>query len=293
MKKLNEKINYIKSKLFLNGDWLYVTLDKQKVDNEVNLDEIDLNEALLNENENLAKIKDADEQTLKLMYERVLIAESSSRERADTVRDKAKALLGTSTFVSAILFGISTYFIPLIFKNPFYILVFESILLFLMFAHFTRSLMAAMSVLLRESYFEFPPAEILNIKGTLTEIYKKNIAVLLACIAETQKFTTSKVNKLILGQDSFRYGLCYLFIIFFIHNLTIFLDLNNLQKTSNVSDSLFFNGKFNSLEDSNMVNKRNILKLEKSLESLKFKIDSINIEYTLSKKNSSRVKITH
>lgn len=224
------KVAVWKSRLPLNGDWIFVTPtivspDKEKVDIADKFSSIDEVKAHLT-SEKLS------EPGLKLVYERAKEFERSVMVRADHVRGKAATLLGTSSLVSAVLFGILGFMMRDITVNPAWVIVIELILGFEMMCHFIRSLFIAADVMTREVSVEASPSEILAFDSIVVYL-KDAISQTIAYGNMTSEYIRKKVNRLIIGQHAFRYGLVYFALLLAVQTASRILnDRGNQDSTT-------------------------------------------------------------
>ena len=207
---LREKIALWKSKLPLNGDWLFVTVTPVRGD--IKHDDIaDKFSSIDQVMEHLTSDK-LSESGLMLIYERAKEFAGSVSARADHVRGKASTLLSTSSLVSAVLFGALGFMMSDVSVNPAWIIAIELFLGVEMMCHFIRSLFIAADVMTREVSVEASPSEILSFDSV--ESYLKNaISQSVAYGNMTSEYIRKKVNRLIIGQHAFRYGLIFFAIL--------------------------------------------------------------------------------
>lgn len=199
----------IKGKLPLNGDWLYVSeiyLPPTLCDSEASLGE----ETWDTPDKIFQELNSSDLQIIKLIYERAKAYESMINAKADHVRDKAKSLLGTVSFVSAALFGITTFLTTSIVKLDGWWFTCELVLLGIFAAHLFRALLLAMNVMMREVVITSRQEELL-LQKSATELHalKCLSAQIFAYANRTDEFVRERVNKLILGQAAFQYGIIW------------------------------------------------------------------------------------
>lgn len=146
------------------------------------------------------------------------IAQAAS-VRADTVRDKAKVLLGTSSFVGAVVTGILSFSFQHIKVLPTWISLPFIVLFALMLVQFGFSLVRSIRAMTRETLHELTPRElgrIIQVGGELEEFKRRLAATRFALANKTSIFVTQKVNDLILGQVGFGFGLFYALILLFV-----------------------------------------------------------------------------
>lgn len=203
---LREKFALWKSKLPLNGDWLFVTATPVRGDIK-QADIADKFSSIDQVMEHLTSDK-LSESGLRLIYERAKEFAGSISARADHIRGKASTLLSTSSLVSAVLFGVLGFMMSDVSKNPKWVLGLELYLGIEMMCHFIRSLFIATDVMTREASVESSPNEILSFDSV--ESYLKNaISQAIAFGNMTSDYIRRKANRLIIGQHAFRYGLIF------------------------------------------------------------------------------------
>jgi F0F1-type ATP synthase assembly protein I len=208
----------IKKKLPANGDWLYVT---ETADNEIAscdiADEYDSPEKVLK----LFRSNDLD--IIKLIYERTSAHEDAINDAGDQVREKAKTLLSTAGFISAILFGVAAFLLSEVATSQFWVFIVEVILFLFLSTHFVRSLSIAMQVMTREEFVRSSPTEFLSLQNgqALANAMKESISQIIAYSNQTQELIRRRLNKLILGQHAFRYGLIYFVALIFFHIVAV------------------------------------------------------------------------
>jgi hypothetical protein len=208
----------IKERLPANGDWLYVTetsYDKTQLPNDIAA-KYDTPDKVLKE------IRSNGPDVIKLIYEQAKAYEAAIYDGGNQVREKAKALLSTAGFISAILLGVSAFLLSTVIALKIYIFIIEVFLFLLLSTHFIRSLSIALRVMTREEIVRASPSEFLSFPATtdteeLEDAMKLTIARIVAYANQTQEDIRRRANKLILGQHAFRYGLIYFVILIFFH----------------------------------------------------------------------------
>ena len=198
-----------KSKMPFNGDWLFVTEDNtlpQSHEKEQLLAE----EKWETPSEVFQKLETEKLEVVKLIYERAKTYEAIVNSRADHVRDKAKSLLGTVSFVSAVLGGVASFLTTSIVKLNGWWFVGELVLLVILGGHLIRALLIAMDVMTREVVITSRKEEFLLPKSE-TELHalKCSISQIVTYANQTNELVWARVNQLILGQTAFRYGLLW------------------------------------------------------------------------------------
>jgi hypothetical protein len=214
MSSFGDWISKKKSQLFLNGDWLFVTETPTTSDEPQSNDlalKFDTPEKVL------AHITANDLESIKLIYERTKKSEASVDSIENLTRDKAKTLLGTASFASAIFFGVTSFFSSSSANLPWWIVAVELILFILLACHLIHSLVIGMEVMTREQSINASPDEFLNSYGSSVEAYKNAIAQTLAYANKSHEFIRKRSNKLILGQRAFQYGLMYFALLVVLH----------------------------------------------------------------------------
>lgn len=220
-------LSKIKSKLPMNGDWLYVT--------ETPSTEQPQQEDLATKHDTPAKVLEDltsnDIETIKLIYERAKAHESRIENIGNLTRDKAKTLLGSTSLLSAVLFGAASFFSSISTKFSWWAVAFELALFVLLACHLIHSLIVAMDVMTREQSVSASPDEFLSSyedsnassDGTMgaqpLKAYKNAIAQAVAYANQTHEYIHERKNKLILGQHAFKYGLIYFPVLITFHIL--------------------------------------------------------------------------
>jgi hypothetical protein len=276
----------LKSKLPLNGDWLFVTETPVKVDNN----QVDQATGYDNPNEVITRLQSNDTDTLKITYDRAKEFERSICQAADHIRDKAKTLLSTGTFVSAALFGVSTFFLTPMLDLHLGIVIILITLFILMVSHFLRALALSVYVMTREEYVQAAPLEFINLEHgkTIAVTLKEAIAQVIAYANQTSEYIRLRSNKLIIAQHAFRWGLFFFLLLF----LTNFAANTVMKKENQNNYSAKIDGLLTSLLNRQheyasrldtmvqLVGKRDDLDicLMRELEALRFHIDSLEID---------------
>ena len=207
----------LKHKLPFNGDWLFVTATPYDgpQDGEGSQPAHDRPDAILR------RIKSNDIDVVKLAYERAKAHESAVYETANHVYDKAKALLSSGSFVSAVLLGVVSLLLTALSRLTGWIVGVELLALILMTSHLMRSLYIAMQVMTREESVRTSPEEFLSplsaSKSSVTRAYKQAISEVVAYSNQTRDLTRKRVNRLILGQHAFRNGLLWFVLFVVVH----------------------------------------------------------------------------
>jgi hypothetical protein len=218
----------IKERLPANGDWLYVTETPVKT-------KAMPNDMAIKHNTPAKVLQDihSDElEVIKLIYERAKSHEAFIYNSGNQVREKAKTLLSTAGFISAILLGVVAFLLSTVVIPRIWIFLVEVFLFLFLSMHFIRSLSIAMQVMTREEYVRSSPSEFLSIPATTNnkDAIKDDIAQIVAYSNQTHEFIRQRGNKLILGQHAFRYGLIYFVILVFFHIIAIGFDRTHEKK---------------------------------------------------------------
>jgi hypothetical protein len=220
MKNFLNRLLNLKSYLPFNGDWLFVTETPSRK-NPVQRDlavEYDTPENVLN------SLTSSNLDLIKFIYERAKAHEIRIENISNQIRDKAKIMLGTVSFVSAIFFGVIPFFTPSTLKLTWWAILTESLLFILLACHMIHSLMIAMDVITREESIVASPNEFLKSyengiepDSAIIKAYKNAIAQAVAYPIKTHSLLRIRINKLIMGQRAFQYGLIYFVILIFFH----------------------------------------------------------------------------
>lgn len=204
------RILELKSKLYLNGDWLFVTEEIPKQRSAENLNDITIIyskfENVIN-NIRLTKISD-----LKNQFDEAKEYYENTIERGAVARDKAKVLLSAGSFVSAVIMGILSQLSQLKETISINSIVFISIPFFLSSIHLIRSLYLSTKAITREEYISISPPDIVEVnpKSYLkSPFYKDRIAKYISYACTTQNFVRTRTNLVILAQEAFIYGLFF------------------------------------------------------------------------------------
>ncbi len=215
----------IKSKLPFNGDWLYVTENIPKDGQEKH----DISDNFDKPEQIISQLESNDTDILKLTHKMSLDYYNSILSRSDRVIGKAKIIINSSAFISAVIIAISSSIVLINNSTELHWLFYIGCFFYIMtIIHLTRTLMLAISVIRREESIELSPLEIVEvakckIKSDLPSIYKDISSKMIAYANNTDKFILKRVNKLILSQTSFKYGIfyfvCFMILHFFILNI--------------------------------------------------------------------------
>lgn len=218
---LASKAYTLKTKLPLNGDWLFVTEDPVKEEDK----ESDLAKGYDSPSRVAAALTSNDMEVIELIYQRARDYEQRIYASSDHVRDKAKTLLSTATFVSAILFGVESLLLPTLHAFEWWMVALEAGLFLLLVCHFLRALFIAMSVITREKVVESSPQEFLFAESKKNQTHvaatKKAIAEIVAYAIQSHNYLRLRVNRLIIGQTAFRYGLVFFVVLFVINGIVM------------------------------------------------------------------------
>jgi len=210
-----KKLLFVKHKLPYNGDWLFVTESPIEENNEQDIAcEYDKPDEILK------NLKSDNLELAQLTYERAKDYESFIYNSANHIRDKAKTLLSTASFTSALLLIVLSFFLTTIVSFNWWVIVIESILILFLAEHLIRALAIANDAMTREEFIRQSPSELLSIssteKGDSIKAYDKLTSQIVAYASQTHEYIRKRGNKLILAQTAFRYGLIYFVIIFIV-----------------------------------------------------------------------------
>ena len=229
----------VKSKLPLNGDWLYVTATTTSGQPQ----QVDLAAKYDKPEKVLMSLKSKDIESTKLIYERSKAYESRIENIANLTRDKAKTLFGTTSLVSAVFFGVTSFFSFSSVNFPWYAVAVELIVFILLAFHLIRSLVISMEVMTREQSITASPDEFLDCydNSAFSEatdctpsvnVYKQAIAQTVAYSNQTHEYINERKNNLIMGQHAFKYALISFALLIVIHIFSI-LSYGNSRPTGN------------------------------------------------------------
>lgn len=230
----------LKKSMLWNGDWLFVTETPPKVQS------VKQDLALRHDSppKVLGSLVTNDLDSIKLIYDRAKAYESRIENIGNLTREKARTLLGTISIVTAVFFGVASFFSSSTLKYPPWAIVIELLLFLLLAAQLIHSLVIAMDVMTREVSINASVDEMLKSDDApdsdntpLLMLYKNAIAQMIAYSNQTHSYITDRVSKLILGQHAFRYGLVYFTALIFFH---IFLSVFHVAPdTANLHGSGF------------------------------------------------------
>lgn len=212
----------MKHKLPFNGDWLFVTETPYRGQQDEGPQQ-----DYVKPNAILCSIESDDIDVIRLVYERAKGHESVVYETANHVRDKAKALLSSASFVSAALLGVASLLLTAVTRLAAWIVAVELLLFILITSHLLRSLYIAMEVMTREESVMSAPEELISppSAGTFLVIraYKQAISEVIAYANQTREHIRKRVNRLIIGQHAFRMGLLgfVLFVVLHVAAVTL------------------------------------------------------------------------
>ncbi|MCG6170205.1 hypothetical protein [Leptospira sanjuanensis] len=244
MNKVIKLITKTKSKICLNGDWLFVTespVGKTK-DSDISL-------GYRNNEINYKKIKILDQKKLEVMHHDAKEFYNNTIDRMNVTRDKAKVFLSASSFVSAVIMGIFGQLATLKEQMPNWLIIIISVFFLLSTIHLIRSLYLTAKSITREQFIAIPPSSIIveDSRGYLTsKYYKEMIANYIAYAIQTQDYIRNRNNSIILGQHSFLYGLFYFSISVF--GLILSLHFKNNVQKSNIFESCYLTEALSDLE---------------------------------------------
>ena len=224
----NDQLLKVKQALPLNGDWLWPTPTPAPTG---------LVEDLAETYSISEKVLEAIPMPLPAGIADALMAEvnriaQGTLVRTDTVRDKAKVLLGTSSFVGAVVTGILSLSFQHMKLLPAWINVPFTILFALMLIEFGFSLILSMRAMTRETLHELAPRQLgrmIEEAGEIDEFKRRLAATRFALANKNSIFTTEKVNYLILGQIGFGFGLFYALILFLVFAIAFVTSENKVS----------------------------------------------------------------
>lgn len=237
---VKKSILAVKTKLPFNGDWLFVSDDppaKQHIQEAPAVNQLS---GMADSEEEKPDIHTDDEKLdycnsrairqalysneldlVKLIYERAKGHESIISDTASRIYDKAKTLLSTASFASAVLFGVVSFILFGLPRFRVWVLIVEVILFIMLGSQLIRALTIAMSVMTREQLIYTRPSEFLFPtsvgKDKVLDGYKDAIAQIVAYANLTNEKLRERVNKLITGQHAFRWGLIYFVLLSSFH----------------------------------------------------------------------------
>jgi hypothetical protein len=210
----------LKSRMPLNGDWIFVTETPSKGQIQDN----DLAAKHDSPEKVLKSLASDNQDSIKLLYDRAKTYESRIQNIGNLTRDKAKTLLGTVSVVTAVFFGAATFFSSGTSAYPRWAMLIELLLFLLLSTQLIHSLIIAMDVMTRETSIIASFDEMLKrysnrdgVNTSLLMAYKDAIAQMIAYSNQSHFYINSRVNQLILGQHSYRYGLFYFAILIIFH----------------------------------------------------------------------------
>jgi hypothetical protein len=196
-----------------NGDWIFVTPSPIVENNYV-----DIADKYSKPDDIITQLHFNNIEIAKLTLEQAKSYESKIRLTADHVRDKAKTLFSAASFTSAIFLIILSFFSTYIGLFGLGIVIIEFLLILLMAGHLIRALLLAIDVMTREESVVQSPLEFLSPRLTRNddslENYKYLVSQTVAYSNMTHKYILQRINKLIIAQYAFKYGLIYFTIIF-------------------------------------------------------------------------------
>jgi hypothetical protein len=272
-----EYVLKLKHKLPLGGDWLFVTETPSSDDVLTQ----DLVMEYLNQEDVLFDLKTENENVVKLIYERALKYNKDVENISENIKKKAEILLRMTSFVSAIFFGILSF--VSVSKNmnvPNWMLFLISIFFILMGVHLISSLVQAIKVMTREELVLSSPQQIVfksnediqgNNENIVLHAYKMAISDIISNACNTHKLIRRSINKVIIAQYSFVYGLFFFMLIIGLQFSASFFQTKKLPEPS-FSDLI-------QIEDQlleNIVKKE--IKLREQIEDRKKIVEKLKIE---------------
>jgi uncharacterized protein YoxC len=212
----------LKSKLPLNGDWLFVTIFNNEKDSGQ-----DLAEKYFDQDEILSSFDiNADREVTKVLYERAVGFDKMISDTATQVRDKAKTLFGGMSIVSAILFGVTSLSLSSIRDSSLWLVILACIFFVLMSAHFGNAISRALRAMIREQEIHTSTSEYLELSKSkeISEVYRLLFSKIVAYANKTHDFVNKRVNSVIIAQHAFGWGLFYFSLLFILLIVTSFLN---------------------------------------------------------------------
>lgn len=278
------RLKKIKSKLPLNGDWLFVTEDMPRFSSEEKQEQINDLSLEIDTIDKVLSAVSSGKKNLDIIYGKTKEYENFITNGANLVRDKAKTLLSTASFVSAILFGSSTFLLSTINELNF-LTTLEVVIYLLIVQHFVRALVIAMHVMTKEEMIYMPPQEFIELSGLPKKDQLKNfISRSIVYANSTDKYVWKRSDQLIKGQHAFRYGLIFSAMLLVIHLG------NNIYKKESFNDDML--RKISSIEqklDEGKIESENYTM--RKIDSIFLQNNSINIKVdTISEHSKATLK---
>ncbi len=138
-------------------------------------------------------------------------------------------MLSTAGFTSAIILGLTASMFSILPKIPFWCVILELLLLFLLISHLLHSLSLAIKSMTKETIVKPQMNELLSIGKPIYDIkeyYKEAISQDAAYSVKTRTMQLKRINELICGQHAFRYGIIY-FALILLFNFLLVLNIPN------------------------------------------------------------------
>jgi hypothetical protein len=224
---LKPKLLWLKSKLSFIGDLLFVR------ETPVDVHSLPEDQAAKFDRPDkvLSGLKSENIEVLRITYERAKDFEREIAATADHVRDKAKTLFSTGSFVSGVLFGVSALFVTAVSTFSSILVIIHGLLFTIVFSHFIRAFFLAMIVMTKEESVQAGPSEYLVIANKKKEstLLREAISQRVAYANQTHEYLRKRSNKLIVAQTSFRYGLIYFLILVLFHFFSYALQTKELS----------------------------------------------------------------
>jgi hypothetical protein len=237
---VKKSILAVKTKLPFNGDWLFVSDDPPAKQHNQEAPAVNQLGGIANPEAEKTDIHPENEEIdycdsrairqalysneldlIKIIYERAMGHESIISNIASRVYDKAKTLLSTASFASAVLFGVVSFILFGLPRFRGWVIIVEVMLFIILGSHLIRALTIAMSVMTREQLIYTRPSEFLFPtsvgKDKVLDAYKDAIAQIVAYANLTNEKLRERVNKLMTGQHAFRWGLIYFVLLSSFH----------------------------------------------------------------------------
>jgi large-conductance mechanosensitive channel len=225
MKSLREWFFHAKTRLPANGDWIFVTGDLPGDSPE---DPANPEEPFIDVGSVRSSLYSNDPDLIKLVYERAKAYEATISNYTNRVYDKAKTLVGSVSFVSAVLSALVSLLLSSASRFGWIVIAIESSILFLMVGHLLRSVSIGLRVITREDLYYTHYNEVLAAASIgqdgLVNAYKDAISQIVSYADRTHEQAWQRVRKLILGQAAFHYGIFFfvLFVAFHLIALALF-----------------------------------------------------------------------
>jgi hypothetical protein len=166
---------------------------------------------------NLSRTKDTG--VARLIFERAKAHEATVDGISDSVRDKAKTIVGTATFVSAVVLGLISVVLPSFARSETTLLLSSIVLSGLLVSQLVRAIYTALEAMTHESFVSQSSADYLALARSpadLSAAYAESISQIVAFANQSHEHVRHRVNQLILAQHAFKWGLIYFGVIAFL-----------------------------------------------------------------------------